>query len=109
MALKHAEPGEVFDLSGSTDGKSTALVKHNRFEVMRLSLAAGQSIAPHKMPDPITIQCLAGKCNFSVEDEPRDLKRGSWLFLEGGTIHAVEATEDTQLLLTVFFSKSGVA
>jgi len=79
MALKHAKPGEVVNLSTLREPKSIALVKHDRFEVMRVSLLAGQSMPPHKVPGPITVQCLEGKCIFSVGDAPHDLTPGMWL------------------------------
>jgi len=39
MALKHAKSGEMIDLTTLTKDKSIALVKHTRFEVMRVSLS----------------------------------------------------------------------
>jgi len=39
MALKHARPGDMIDLTTLTKDKSIALVKHTRFEVMRVSLS----------------------------------------------------------------------
>jgi len=105
MALQHAKPGEAVNLSALNEMKSAALVKHERFEVMRLLLSAGQTMAPHKVPGPITVQCLEGKCIFSVGDSPNELTPGMWLYLEGGAMHAVEAKEETQLLVTVLFNK----
>jgi len=108
MALQHAKAGEVVDLGTISEQKSIALVKHERFEVMRISLSAGQSMAPHKVPGPITVQCLEGNCIFSVGDAPYDLTPGMWLYLEGEAMHAVEAKEETRLLVTVLFNKGGV-
>jgi len=108
MALQHAKPGEVVNLGALSEKKSVALVKHERFEVMRLSFSAGQTMAPHKVPGPITVHCLEGKCIFSVGDSPNELAAGMWLYLEGGAMHAVEAKEETQLLVTVLFNKGGV-
>jgi len=109
MALQHAKPGEVIDLSTLSEPKSIALVKHERFEVMRISLSVGQSMAPHKVPSPITVQCLEGKCIFSVGDVPHELSPSMWLYLEGEAMHAVEALEETRLLVTVLFKESGKA
>jgi len=105
MALKHARPGDMIDLTTLTKDKSIALVKHTRFEVMRVSLSVGQAMTPHKVPGPITVQCLKGKCIFSVGDTPHELTSGIWLYLEGGAMHAVEAIEDTQLLVTILFNE----
>jgi len=105
MALKHAKSGEMINLATLIKDKSIALVKHKRFEVMRISLSTGQSMAPHKVPGPITVQCLEGKCIFSMDDISHELAAGFWLYLEGGAIHAVEAVEETHLLVTILFNE----
>lgn len=105
MALPHTKAGEVIDLKKLNKEKSIALLKHERFEVMHLSLSKGKAIAPHKVPGPITVLCLAGACIFSVGDTPHQLTSGSWLYLEGGIVHAIEAKEETQLLVTILFNE----
>jgi len=105
MALQHAKPGEVINLSTLRGDKSLVLVKHERFEVMRLSLATGKSMTPHKVSGPITVHCLEGRCIFSVGETPHELWAGMWLYLESDAMHAVDAKEDTQLLVTVLFNE----
>ena len=105
MALQHTKAGEVVDLTRINKEKSIALLKHQCFEVMHLSISAGKTIAPHKVPGPITALCLTGACIFSVENAPRELTSGSWLYLEGGVMHAVEALEETQILVTILFNE----
>lgn len=108
MAHEHANPAEVIDLSSFGGDKSTALVKEKKFEVIRLLVEAGKSIPEHKVDGPITVQCLSGKCTFSVGTEPRELVPGSWLYLTGGSLHSVEGGEETSVLLvTILFAKDG--
>ncbi|MCY4092414.1 MAG: hypothetical protein OXF62_16475 [Caldilineaceae bacterium] len=38
-----------------------------------------------------------------VEDEPRAFEPGSWLYLEGGAMHSLEAEERCALLVTIVF------
>jgi len=109
MALQHAKPGDVVNLLTLSEQKSTALVKHERLEVMCISLSAGRSMTEHKVPGPITVQCLKGNCIFSESGTSHELTSGMWLYLEGDTMHAVEAKEDTQLLVTVLFNQNGTA
>jgi quercetin dioxygenase-like cupin family protein len=104
MPIQHAEHGQVIDL-GTFHTDSAALVKTGAFEVIRLVVAAGKSLPSHKVEGPITVQCLSGRCTFFVGDQPRELSPGAWLFLNGGTPHAVKAAETSVLLVTILFGK----
>jgi len=106
MAQEHAEPGVVIDLNTFGERQSTAVVKEEKFEAIRIYLDPGRKIPPHKVDGPITVQCLSGKCTFYVEDEPRKLEPGSWLYLEGGAMHSLEAEERCALLVTIVFGVS---
>lgn len=107
MAHEHARPGGIVDLNTFGGGKSTALVKEETFEVIRVVVLAGKPIPAHKVDGPITVQCLSGKCTFFVGDEPRELVAGSWLYLKGGTMHALESDEDAALLVSILFGRDG--
>ena len=103
MAHAHAEAGQLIDLNSFGEGATVAVVKTDRFEVIRMQLEAGKEIAPHKTTGPITVQCLSGKGVFFVGDEPRELTPGAWLHLEGGVVHAVHADDPMALLVTIVF------
>ena len=103
MAIEHAVPGKVIDLTTFGETKSTALVKEEKFEAIRLYLDPGKKIPPHRVDGPITVHCLSGRCTFFVEDGPRALVAGSWLYLEGGTMHSLEAEEESTVLVTILF------
>lgn len=106
MALSHAKSGEVINLGTIVDDKSVALVKTEQFETICVHLPAGKVMPDHKVGGPIIVQCLSGKCLFSVEGNPKELRSGLWLYLEGGVVHAAEAQEETVLLVTIFFQKN---
>ena len=103
MAVEHAKPGIVIDLSTFGETKTTAIVKEKEFEAIRLYLRPGKKLPPHKVDGPITVHCLSGSCTFFVEDEPRQLVPGSWLYLEGGKMHSLEAEEECTVLVTILF------
>ena len=105
MAHEHAKPGEVIDLNVFGETVSTSLVKEEKFEVIRLFVEPGKSIPPHKADGPVTVQCLSGKCTFFVGDQPRELEPGSWLYMAGGTMHALESDETAILLVTILFKR----
>ena len=86
MAIEHAVPGEVIDLETfgpqNTDTHTVALVKTDRFEAVRLFTRAGNTVLPHKVDGPLT-----------------------WLHIEGGTVHSIEAKTDCVLLVTIVFGQ----
>jgi quercetin dioxygenase-like cupin family protein len=106
VAQEHAEPGIVIDLNTFGEMASTAVVKEKEFEAIRIYLSPGKKIPPHKVDGPITVHCLSGKCTFFVKDEPRSLAPGFWLYLEGGTMHSLQAEEECTVLVTILFDKS---
>jgi quercetin dioxygenase-like cupin family protein len=107
MALEHAKPGEVIDLGslGSTIGyaKTAALIKTDRFEVMRLVVPAGVTIPAHQVPGYLTLYCLEGRIQLSPSGA--EMGSGDWIYLERGEPHSVRGIEDSSLLLTIFFDE----
>jgi len=105
MAIPHAEPGEVIDISPLgeelPETHTSTLVKTNSLEVLRLVLPAGRQIDPHAVPGEITVQCLEGKAVFSALGKDQELTPGQMLYLAGGEQHAVRAVEQASLLVTI--------
>jgi quercetin dioxygenase-like cupin family protein len=105
MAIKHANPGEAIDVrplgEALRSGQTVALFKSDDLEVMRLVLAAGRSLPPHRVPGAITVQCLEGRIDVTAGGESHVLAAGELLFLDGGTEHGVVALEDASALVTV--------
>lgn len=106
MALKHAESGEVVHLqplgASLAAMKTSALVKSDRFETVRLIVQAGASIPSHKVEGFITLFCLEGHAILEAESEI-ELRPGDWIYLERGAPHAVRAIKDSALLLHIMF------
>jgi quercetin dioxygenase-like cupin family protein len=105
MALHHARPGEIVDLRplGAAIGRAatSALVKSDRFEAIRLIVRAGATIPAHSTPGFVTLHCLEGA--VSLDPVAAELRAGDWIFLDRGTPHAVTGLEDSSLLLTILF------
>ena len=105
MAIPHALPGQVVDVSplGArlAEHKKSALFKAIDLEVMRLVLRAGKSLPPHKVAGEITIQCIEGTMLVSAKGVEHMLKAGQLLYLEGNVVHGVQAVEDVSALVTV--------
>ena len=105
MAIHHAEPAEVIDISplGTklTDTQTTTLIKTDCVEVIRLVLPAGKEIRRHYVPGEITVQCLEGNVAFSTVKSQCELAAGNLLYLNGGDDHALRSVEDSTLLVTI--------
>lgn len=109
MAIPHAYPGMPVDLQPAgescSDARTTALVKNDSFEAIRLVLPRGQEIChEHNVDGPITVQCLQGRVALTTDGTTRELPAGHWTYLMGHSPHSVRGVEDSLVLLTVMFS-----
>lgn len=105
MALTHVKPGEIIDVQGHAAG-TVALVKTESFEAIRLAVRAGARIPPHEVSGDVTLHCLEGRVELTVGSE-KTLSAGQWIYIEGGTEHAISGVEDSILLLTIVFDRPG--
>jgi quercetin dioxygenase-like cupin family protein len=107
MAIRHAIPGEVVDLgplgSDLAHARTTAIVKSEIFEAVRLVVCAGKDIKTHAVDGPVTLHCLEGRALLSLPNSKIELSAGQWVYLEGGKPHSVRGIEDSSLLLTIIF------
>jgi quercetin dioxygenase-like cupin family protein len=108
MAIPHAYPGMPVDLRSEevtlSETRTTALVKNDTFEAIRLVARKGHEIChDHQVEGMITVHCLGGLIAFTADGTTRELAAGHWLFLAGGVPHTITALEDALVLLTVMF------
>lgn len=105
MALRHATSGEIVRIgelgSASENVPSTAIVRDDHIEVMRLVLSAGKTVAEHGVDGPITLHCLQGAVEVRAHNETKLLRAGELMYLAGAVAHGFRAVEDTSLLATV--------
>lgn len=106
MSVPHAAPGEVIELSpaASSSQISQTLIKTPHLEVIRLVLPAGKKIAEHKVDGQITVQCVKGCIEFTAHGEGREMRAGQLLYLTGGEPHALMASEDSAVIVTILLS-----
>lgn len=109
MAIHHALPGQAIDVGPLGDAlptqKTSALFKSEDLEVMRLVLAAGKSLPPHKVPGEITVHCIEGAIEVTSEGKGQVLLAGQLLYLPGNVLHGVTALESASALVTVALKK----
>lgn len=108
MSIHHAKSGEIIELplgAVLSNSKTETLVKTANLELIRLVLPAGKDIPSHKAPGEITVQCLEGRVAFTTEAKTQELVAGQLLYLSAGEPHALKASEDSSLLVTLLLAK----
>ena len=109
MAIPHAAPGQLVDVQPLGDqlseSRNVALFKSNELEVIRLVMPAGKSMPSHAVNGDIMIHCLEGAINLTAGGQTRQMMAGQLVWLEGGVGHALEAVQDSSLLLTIVLRK----
>lgn len=62
----------------------------------------GQELTEHTSTQYALIQVLSGECEFFLSGQPRTLKTGDLLYMPPNVPHAVKATKQFSMLLTLF-------
>lgn len=108
MAIPHAFPGMPVDLrlegGAISEMETTALVKENAFQAIRLVVPKGHEVPRHQVEGPITVYCLEGRIAFTASGKTHDLKAGHWLYLLGNEPHSLVGIEDSAVLVTILFT-----
>lgn len=105
MALPHAASGQITRLEPLgerlTDAVSIALFKAAQLEVVRLVLPRGHTMRKHRVQGEITLQCLEGVLDLTVDGRTQRMQGGDLVYLAAGQPHALHAVQDASLLLTI--------
>ena len=105
MALEHAQPGQPIDIAPLGDAlresATHAILKTRSVELMRVVLRAGEALPPHNVRGELTLLCIEGAVQVSIDAATTELRASQLVLLPAQTQHAVRALEDTSLLLTV--------
>lgn len=78
---------------------SQALLTAPGLRTTLFKFAAGQELSEHTSTARVLVQVIAGRCEFSVEGQPRLLQAGELLHLPPRVPHAVRAPEALTLLV----------
>jgi quercetin dioxygenase-like cupin family protein len=110
MAIPHASSGQIVDILAGNGAlpspHSYALFKSDQLEVMRVVLPAGRSFPPHRVAGEITVQCLEGRIEISVDGATQVLRTGQLMHLAGGVLHGLVGLEDASALVTIVLRKA---
>jgi len=105
MALIHAQPFDVINLEPLAEKihevKTHSVLKTAHLQLMRLVMAAGQTMPQHEVAGEITIQCLEGSVLITTPGRSSALAAGEMMALPAREPHGLEALTDSSLLVTV--------
>jgi quercetin dioxygenase-like cupin family protein len=65
------------------------------------SFSEGEELTEHTSTQHALIQILSGECEFSLAGKPHTLKTGDLLYMPPNLPHAVTATKEFSMLLTL--------
>lgn len=80
---------------------SRTLMKTSTARVVLFGFAAGQELSEHTSPHQALIQILSGACEFTLAGKAHTVKTGDLLYMPPNLPHAVKATEQFSMLLTL--------
>jgi quercetin dioxygenase-like cupin family protein len=97
---------KIISLSAETQFAANGIVSRTllRTENMRVVLfgfSAGQELTEHTSTQHALVQVLSGECEFSLGDTWHHLKTGALLYMPPNLRHAVKATTQFSMLLTL--------
>ena len=105
MAQPHAQSGQVVSVlplgDRLSDARTTALLKAEQLEVVRIVLLAGKGLREHKAPGEITVQCLEGRVELRAPGALHVLEAGDFIHLRREEPHSLQALTDSSVLVTI--------
>src|SRR5512137_2697084 len=81
---------------------SRTLMRTPAARVVLFGFAEGQELTEHTSTQHALVQVLSGECEFLLAGKPHNLKPGDFLHMPPNLAHAVKATKQFSMLLTLF-------
>ena len=81
---------------------SRTLLRAPTARVVLFGFSEGQELTEHTSTQHALIQILSGECDFSLSGKSHALKAGDFLYMPPNAPHAVKATRQFSMLLTLF-------
>lgn len=110
MALHHASSGALIDIrprgSELKTSRTQALYKSDHLEVFRMVPLACKVMPAHQVAGEISIQCIEGNIELTAAGTSHRMREGDLICLAGGTSHALNAIEDSSVLVTILLHRS---
>jgi quercetin dioxygenase-like cupin family protein len=104
-------PAEIHRLQAettwSTGHNARTLAKYDDLRVVLIALRAKARMPEHKTDGRISVHVLSGHVQVKAAGRTFSLRPGGLLALDQGIPHDVEAMEDSALLLTIAWPRTG--
>jgi quercetin dioxygenase-like cupin family protein len=81
---------------------SRTLLRTANSRAVLFGFAEGQELSEHTSTQHALIQILSGECEFFLAGRPHALKTGDLIYMPPNLAHAVKATKQFSMLLTLF-------
>ena len=82
------------------------LINRNGLKVLRVVLSKDGSIPEHSVNADVVVVVLKGEGIFYINKNPHPIVQGDVFDLVPGTPHAINATNDLELIVTIVHLKS---
>ena len=97
---------KIISLAGETQFAPNGIVSRTLMRapngrVVLFGFAEGQELTEHTSTQQALIQILSGECEFFLSGKLHNLKAGDLLFMPPNLPHAVKATKQFSMLLTL--------
>ena len=80
---------------------SRTLLKTPHTRTVLFGFAEGQELTEHTSTQHAVVQVLSGECECSLAGKPHPLKAGDFLYMPPNLPHALKATSQFSMLLTL--------
>ena len=80
---------------------SRTLLRTENSRVVLFGFAEGQELTEHTSTQQALVQVLSGECEISLAGKPHPLKAGDLVYMPPNLPHAVRATRQFSMLLTL--------
>jgi quercetin dioxygenase-like cupin family protein len=80
---------------------SRTLLRTPNSRVVLFGFAEGQELTEHTSTQSAVVQILSGECEFSLGGKPHAAKAGDLIYMPPNLRHAVSATKQFSMLLTL--------
>jgi quercetin dioxygenase-like cupin family protein len=111
MALAHAQPLDIIDVNPLGEAlastPSHSLIKTERFQLIRVVLAAGEGMPAHHIQGEVSIQCIEGLVLVKAPRRECRIGPGQLVVLHGGESHSVTAEKSSSLLVSMLLHQQG--
>lgn len=80
---------------------SKQILKNQSGNVTLFSFDKGQGLSAHTAPFDALVQIIEGEVEIRIDDKPHTLKTGELIIMPANITHALHATEQFKMLLTM--------